>query len=58
MTEAAEDLGIVTLDLLARAAPVAGLPAGEVAAERLAIDLEARRQARDDGGDSRPVGFA
>ena len=58
VTESAQDLGIVTLDLLARAAPVAGLPAGEVAAERLAIDLEARWQARDDGGDSRPVGFA
>ena len=44
MAHAAEDLDVVLLDLLPRAAAVAGLAAGEVAADRLAVDLEPRRQ--------------
>ena len=58
VAQAAEDLGIVLLDLLPRAAAVAGLPAREVAAERLAVDLEPRRQPGDHGGDARAVRFA
>ena len=38
-------LDVVLLELLPRAAPVAGLAAGEVALDQLVVELEARRKA-------------
>ena len=55
VAHAAEDLDVVLLDLLPRAAPVARLPAPEIEADRLAVEREPRGQAGDHGGDSRAV---
>ena len=51
-------LSAVLLDLHAAAAAVAELAPGEVAVDVLGAQLEAGRQALDDGGEPRTVGFA
>ena len=58
MANAGGDLGAVLLDLHAPAAAVAELPAREVTVDVLGPELEARRQALDDRGEARAVGFA
>ena len=57
MAQAAARVDVVLLELLARAAPVAGLAAGEVALDQLVVELEARRKAADDDGQAGPVRF-
>ena len=57
MANAGRDLGAVLLDLHPAAATVAELPAREVAVDVLGPELEARRQALDDRGETRAVGF-
>src|SRR5579862_1204121 len=58
LTEAREHLDLVRLDLLARRAPVAGLPAAQVRVDRLAVEHEARGQSRQDGDEGRAVRLA
>ncbi len=58
MAQPAEDLRLVLLELLARGASVPGLPAGQVAPHALAVDLQASREAGDDGGDTGAVRLA
>src|SRR5947208_16268386 len=58
MADAARDIGGVTLDLHAPAAPVAGLAASHVGVDGLAVELEARRDALDDAGQARAVRLA
>ena len=53
-----EHLHLVRLDLLARRAPVALLAAPEVGVDRRPVEDEARRQARDDRDERRPVRLA
>src|SRR5262249_50868923 len=55
VAEAREDLYLVGLDLLARRAPVALLAAPEVGVDRLLLEDEAGRQARDDRDERRSV---
>ena len=56
--DAAEDLGAVVLDRLARAAPVPALAAGEVDRERVLGQRQPGRDALDGGAERRPVRFA
>ena len=58
MAHAAEDLGVVLLQLLARRAAVPRLAPCEIAAHALAVDLQAGRQPGDDGGDAGAVRLA
>ena len=58
MADAAERPHVVLLELLARAAAVARLAAGQVAADQLVVELDARRHAADDDRQARPVRFA
>ena len=58
MAQAAARLDVVLLELLARAAPVAGLAAGEVAADQLVVELEAGRKPGDDDREPGPVRLA
>src|SRR6185437_5823254 len=51
VAEAAARLDVVLLELLARAAAVAGLTAGEIGPDQLVVDLEPRREAGDDDGE-------
>ena len=57
MPHAAGDLHLVALDLHPPAAPVAELPAGEVAIDRVAVELQPGRQALDDAGQPGAVGL-
>ncbi len=45
VAQAGARLDVVLLELLARAAAVAGLAAGEVCADQLVVELEAGREA-------------
>ena len=58
VADAAERPHVVLLELLARAAAVARLAAGEVAADQLVVELDARRHAADDDRQAGPVRFA
>src|SRR6185437_8682322 len=51
VAEAAARLDVVLLELLARAAAVAGLTAGEIGPDQLVVELEPRREAGDDDGE-------
>src|SRR5207302_4724051 len=53
--ETGEHLDGVLFDLLSRRAPVALLPAPQVAVDRLAVELEPRGQAAHDRDERRPV---
>ena len=55
MAQAAPWVDVILLELLARAAPVAGLAAGEVALDQLVVELEAGREPADDDGQAGPV---
>ena len=55
MAQAAPWVDVVLLELLARAAPVAGLAAGEVALDQLVVELEAGGKPADDDGQAGPV---
>ena len=55
VAEAREHLDLVGLDLLARRAAVALLAAAQVGVDRRPVEDEARRQARDDRDERRPV---
>jgi hypothetical protein len=57
VADAGGELRGVGLDPHAPAAAVAELAAREVAVDRRAVELEPRRDALDDGGEPRPVGF-
>ena len=48
VTQAGARLDVVLLELLAGAPAVAGLPPGEVGPDQLVVELEPRREARDD----------
>ena len=58
VTQAGEHLDLVLFQLLPRTSPVALTPAGEVAVDRLAVELEAGRQSGENGNESRPVRLA
>ena len=55
VADAGGDLGGVLLDLHAPAAAVAELAARHVVVDRVAVELEARGEALDDGGEAGPV---
>ena len=55
---AADDLGLVVLDLHPPAAAVAVLPPGQVAVDALAVEADAGRHPGDDDGELRPVRLA
>ena len=58
VADAAERPHVVLLELLARAAAVARLAAGEVAADQLVVELDARGHAADDDRQARSVRLA
>jgi hypothetical protein len=57
VADARGDVDAIALDLHPAATAVAELPAGHVAVEQLALELQARGQALDDAGQAGPVGL-
>jgi hypothetical protein len=55
VAQAAARLHVILLELLARAAAVPGLAAGEIRPDQVVIELESRRKAGDDDGEAWPV---